>query len=32
LMGKDPLLLKRPRNATTYWHQARDCNPLDRLF
>ena len=32
LMGKDPLLLKRPRNATTYWHQAKDCGPLDRLF
>jgi hypothetical protein len=32
LMGKNPLQLKRPRNAATYWHQARDCNPLDRLF
>ena len=32
LMGKDPLQLKRPHNAATYWHQARDCNPLDRLF
>jgi multisubunit Na+/H+ antiporter MnhG subunit len=32
LMGKDPLQLKRPRNAVSYWHQARDCNPLDRLF
>lgn len=32
LMGKDPLQLKRPPNAATYWHQARDGNPLDRLF
>ena len=32
LLGKDPLQLKRPHNAATYWHQARDCNPLDRLF
>ncbi|HZL77486.1 MAG TPA: SxtJ family membrane protein [Candidatus Limnocylindrales bacterium] len=32
LMGKDPLQLKRPCNAVSYWHQARDCNPLDRLF
>jgi hypothetical protein len=32
LMGKDPLQLKRPTDAVTYWHQARDCNPLDRLF
>ena len=32
LMGKDPLQLKRPPNAATYWHPARDCNPLDRLF
>jgi len=32
LMGKDPLQLKRPQNAATYWHQARECNPLDRLF
>jgi hypothetical protein len=32
LMGKDALQLKRPRNATTYWHQSRESNPLDRLF
>jgi len=32
LMGKDPLQLKRPPNAKTYWHPARECNPLDRLF
>jgi hypothetical protein len=32
LAGKDPLQLKRPRDATTYWHQTKDCGPLDRLF
>jgi|SRR5665213_3262043 len=32
LIGKDLLQLKHPRDAKTYWHQARDCNPLDRLF
>jgi len=32
LAGKDPLQLKHPRGAKTYWHQARECNPLDRLF
>jgi hypothetical protein len=32
LIGKDPLQLKRPHDAATYWHQAKDCNPLDRLF
>jgi hypothetical protein len=32
LLGKDPLLLKHPHGAKTYWHQARECNPLDRLF
>jgi hypothetical protein len=32
LASKDPLLLRRPREAKTYWHQAKDCNPLDRLF
>lgn len=32
LMGKDPLQLKRPPDATTYWHQAKEPNPLDRLF
>jgi hypothetical protein len=32
LMGKDALQLKRPRNATTYWHQSKESNPLDRLF
>jgi hypothetical protein len=23
-MGKDLLQLKRPHNASTYWHQAKD--------
>ncbi len=32
LMGKDPLQLKRPRNAATHWHEAKACSPLDRLF
>ena len=32
LVGKDSLQLKHPPSATTYWHQARECNPLDRLF
>lgn len=32
LAGKDPLQLKRSRNAATYWHQAKDCGPLDRLY
>jgi hypothetical protein len=32
LMGKDPLRLKHPCDATSYWNQARECNPLDRLF
>ena len=32
LMGKDPLQLKRPRDAKTYWHPSRDSTPLDRLF
>jgi hypothetical protein len=32
LTGKDPLRLKRPSDAGTYWHSARACNPLDRLF
>jgi hypothetical protein len=32
LAGKNPLQLKRPHDAATYWHQAKDCSPLDRLF
>jgi len=32
LMGKDPLQLKHPRGAKTYWHPSRESTPLDRLF
>lgn len=32
LAGKDPLQLKRPANANTFWRPARDASPLDRLF
>jgi hypothetical protein len=32
LAGKDPLQLKRPPDAGTCWHQARESSSLDRLF
>ena len=32
LAGKDPLQLKRPRDAVTCWHPAKNSGPLDRLF
>jgi len=32
LAGKDPLQLKRQSDAQTYWQEARECSPLDRLF
>ena len=32
LAGKDPLQQRKPRAAQTYWQEARDCSPLDRLF
>jgi hypothetical protein len=32
LAGKDLLQLKRPPDAKTYWHTAKECSPLDRLF
>ena len=32
LAGKNPLPLKRPEDAATYWCPAKDCGPLDRLF
>ena len=32
LAGKDPLQLKRPHDARTCWHQARESSSLDRLF
>ena len=32
LAGKDPLQLKRPAKADTYWQEAKELGPLDRLF
>ena len=32
LAGKDPLRLKGDRNASTYWHSAKEPSPLDRMF
>lgn len=32
LAGKDPLQLKRPPDARSYWHPTKDCSPLERLF
>jgi len=32
LAGQDPLRLKRPHQATTYWQSAKAPGPLDRLF
>ncbi len=32
LAGKDPLQIRRPRNATTYWSPGREFGPLDRMF
>lgn len=32
LAGKDPLQLKRPPDATTFWQPAKADSPLDRLF
>ena len=32
LAGKDPLQLKRPANAETYWQPSKERGPLDRLF
>ena len=32
LAGKNPLQMKRPTNAATYWHPAKEPNPLDRMF
>lgn len=31
-MGKDPLHVRRPTGASTYWQATRPSNPLDRLF
>lgn len=32
LAGKDPLQLKRPTSATSYWQKPSDGSSLDRLF
>jgi hypothetical protein len=32
LAGKDPLQLKRPPKADTFWQTAKGTSPLDRLF
>jgi hypothetical protein len=32
LAGKDPLQLKRPVGAETFWHPAKATSPLERLF
>ena len=32
LAGKDPLQLKPPLNAPTFWRVTREPGPLDRLF
>ena len=32
LAGRDGLQLKRRRQAKTYWREAKDCGPLNRLY
>jgi hypothetical protein len=32
LAGKDPLQIKRPRDAVTYWSPGKEFGPLDRMF
>jgi hypothetical protein len=32
LAGKDPLQLKHPSQSSTYWREAKETSPLDRLF
>ena len=32
LMGKDPLRLRRPAGADSYWSEVRQKSSLDRLF
>jgi hypothetical protein len=32
LAGKDPLQIRRPRDAATYWNPGKEFGPLDRLF
>jgi len=31
-LGKDPLRLKRPGNAASYWTESRESTPLDQIF
>ena len=32
LMGKDPLQLKRRKDAPTFWKKSKDASPLEHLF
>jgi Saxitoxin biosynthesis operon protein SxtJ len=32
LAGKDPLQIRRPRDASTYWSPGKEFGPLDRMF
>jgi hypothetical protein len=32
LLGKDPLRLRKPATAATYWTQTKGTGPLDRMF
>jgi hypothetical protein len=32
MLGKDPLSLRRPQDAESYWSEARRKSSLDRLF
>ena len=32
MMGKDPLRLRRPADASSYWSEVRQKTSLDRLF
>jgi hypothetical protein len=32
MCGKDPLRLRRPAGAESYWSEARRTTPLERLF
>jgi hypothetical protein len=32
LLGKDPLQIKPPRDARTFWQPAKPSTPLERLF
>ena len=32
MLGRDPLRLRRPQSANTYWHKSKDPSPLKRLY